>query len=254
MKWCGSCRATPAASTPRSCSPCVPRSTSTGRRRRSSGSGSADEAAPAGPRPSRSPSASWPWSPACSRRTMRVTSRAGAAARASPCCSSPPSPSRVGEWFQISAPGLRGAAPLATASAFGLCFTVEVPEGSYVSYAAAVVIAVTAVSTALGVGARLVARHSVSFVDVTGRLLAVVVVALLYRTAYLGQSAGIAGRRPGPRAMAGRCHHAGHRGRRPARRRGLHLDAAGARQPVGTCSASSSTSSGRRSRCRRRSR
>jgi hypothetical protein len=94
----------------------------------------------------------------------------------------------LGEWFQISAPGLRGAAPLATASAFGLCFTVEVPEGSYVTYSAAVVIAVTAVATAAGVGARLVARHDVRFAEVTGRLVAVVVVALLYRTVHLGQA------------------------------------------------------------------
>ena len=95
----------------------------------------------------------------------------------------------LGEWFQISAPGLRGAAPLATASAFGLCFILEVPEGHYVSYGASVVIAVTAVATAIGVGARLVARHTVSFVEVTGRLVAVVVVALLYRTVHLGQAA-----------------------------------------------------------------
>jgi len=96
----------------------------------------------------------------------------------------------LGEWLQISPPGLRGAAPLATASAFGLCFVVEVPEGHPVTYAAAVVIGVTAVATAVGVGARLVARHSVSFVEVTGRLVAVIVVALLYRTVHLGQAPG----------------------------------------------------------------
>ncbi|HET8988059.1 MAG TPA: HD domain-containing phosphohydrolase [Humibacillus sp.] len=96
----------------------------------------------------------------------------------------------LGEWLQISAPGLRGAAPLATASAFGLCFIVEIPEGSYVTYAAAVVIAVTAVATAVGVGARLMARHSVSFVEVAGRVVAVVVVAVLYRSVHLGQTAG----------------------------------------------------------------
>ncbi|TQM62312.1 HD-GYP domain-containing protein [Humibacillus xanthopallidus] len=98
----------------------------------------------------------------------------------------------VGEWFQISAPGLRGSAPLATASAFGLCFTVEVPDGGYIAYAAAVVIAVTSVATAIGVGARLAARHAVSFIEVSGRLAAVVVVALLYRNVYLGQSTGAA--------------------------------------------------------------
>jgi hypothetical protein len=96
----------------------------------------------------------------------------------------------LGEWLQISPPGLRGAAPLATASAFGLCFVVEVPEGHPVTFAAAVVIGVTAVATAVGVAARLVARHSVSFVEVTGRLVAVIVVALLYRTVHLGQAPG----------------------------------------------------------------
>jgi hypothetical protein len=98
----------------------------------------------------------------------------------------------VGEWFQISAPGLRGSAPLATASAFGLSFTVELPEGGLVAYTAAVVIAVTAVATALGVGARIAARHSVSFIDVSGRLAAVVVVALLYRNVHLGQDDSVA--------------------------------------------------------------
>jgi hypothetical protein len=98
----------------------------------------------------------------------------------------------LGEWFQISPPGLRGSAPLATASAFGLSFTIEVPDERYVAYTAAVVIAVTAVATAFGVGARLAARHSVSFIDVSGRLAAVAVVALLYRNADFGQAAGAA--------------------------------------------------------------
>jgi hypothetical protein len=91
----------------------------------------------------------------------------------------------VGEWFQISAPGLRSSAPLATASAFGLCFTVELPDGGYIASGAAVVIAVTSVATAIGVGARLLARHAVSFIDVSGRLAAVVVAALLYRNVHL---------------------------------------------------------------------
>ena len=103
----------------------------------------------------------------------------------------------LGEWLQISAPGLRGAAPLATASAFGLCFIIEVPESQPITYAAAVVIGVTAAATAVGVGARLVARHDVSFVEVTGRLVAVVVVALLYRTVHLGQAPGSSVADPG---------------------------------------------------------
>ena len=104
----------------------------------------------------------------------------------------------LGEWFQISAPGLRGAAPLATASAFGLCFTVEVPGGMVVPYSAAVVIAVTAAATAVGVGARLVARHPVVFVEVAGRLVAVVVVAVLYRAVHLGQAPAVPGSSDSP--------------------------------------------------------
>jgi hypothetical protein len=96
----------------------------------------------------------------------------------------------LGEWFQLSAPGFRGSAPIASAAAFGLAFTAEVPEGRYVTYAAAFVVAVTGVSMALGAGARLLAGHTVSFVETTGRLVAVAVVAVLYRTVHLGQEPG----------------------------------------------------------------
>ncbi|MGW5241393.1 HD-GYP domain-containing protein [Monashia sp. NPDC004114] len=98
----------------------------------------------------------------------------------------------LGEWFQLSAPGLRGAAPIATAAAFGLAFTVEVPEGHFVTYAAALVVAATGVSMGLGAGARLLAGRPVSFVETAGRFVAVGVVAVLYRTLYLGQEPGTA--------------------------------------------------------------
>ena len=96
----------------------------------------------------------------------------------------------LGEWFQLSAPGLRGSAPIATAAAFGLAFTVEVPEGHFVTYAAALVIAATGVSMGLGAGARLLAARPVSFVETAGRFVAVAVVAVLYRGVHLGQEPG----------------------------------------------------------------
>jgi hypothetical protein len=96
----------------------------------------------------------------------------------------------LGEWFQLSAPGFRGSAPIATAAAFGLAFTVEVPQGHFVTYAAGFVLAATAVSMALGAGARILAGRDVSFVETTGRFVAVAVVAILYRTVHLGQQPG----------------------------------------------------------------
>ncbi len=64
------------------------------------------------------------------------------------------------------------------------------PEGHFVDFAAAVVVAVTAVATTIGVGARLLTGHEVSMLGVAGRLVAVAVVAVLYRTVHLGQAAG----------------------------------------------------------------
>ena len=96
----------------------------------------------------------------------------------------------VGEWFQLSAPGLRGAAPIATATAFALCFTVEIPTGSFVTFAAAVVVAATTIATMTGVGARVLAGSPVRLVEVAGRLVAVVTVAVLYRSVVLSQAAG----------------------------------------------------------------
>ena len=96
----------------------------------------------------------------------------------------------LGEWFQLSAPGFRGSAPIASAAAFGLAFATEVPEGTHLTFATPFVVAVTALSMALGAGARMLAGRSVSIVETAGRFVSVVVVAVLYRTIHLGQVPG----------------------------------------------------------------
>jgi hypothetical protein len=96
----------------------------------------------------------------------------------------------LGEWFQLSAPGFRGSAPIATAAAFGLAFATEVPEGNALTFSTPFVLAVTAVSMAAGAGARALAGRGVSLVETAGRFVAVSVAALLYRTAHLGQVPG----------------------------------------------------------------
>ncbi len=96
----------------------------------------------------------------------------------------------LGEWFQLSAPGFRGSAPIATAAALAFAFAVQVGPTLELAYSTPFVLAVTAVSMALGAGARLLGGRDVSLVETTGRFLAVVVAALLYRTGHLGQRPG----------------------------------------------------------------
>jgi hypothetical protein len=96
----------------------------------------------------------------------------------------------VGEWFRVSAPGFRESAPTGTAAAFGLVFAVEVPEGARVTYGALVVIAVTGLAMALGTLARRLAGLEVRATETVGRFVAVVVVAVLYRSVHLGQRSG----------------------------------------------------------------
>jgi hypothetical protein len=97
----------------------------------------------------------------------------------------------VGEWFQLSAPGVRGAAPLAAASAFALCFTVQMSNGVGFTFGAPVVIATTAAATTVGLAARLLAGMPVRLVEMAGRVVAVAVVAVLYRSVHLGQMPGL---------------------------------------------------------------
>jgi hypothetical protein len=96
----------------------------------------------------------------------------------------------LGECFRVSVPGFRESAPTGTAAAFGLVFAVEVPEGNRVSYAAFVVIAVTGIAMALGTIARRLAGLEVRATETVGRFVAVVVVALLYRSVHLEQRTG----------------------------------------------------------------
>ncbi len=96
----------------------------------------------------------------------------------------------LGEWFRLSAPGFRGSAPIATAAAFGLALTTEVPAGHFVGYGAAFVLAVTAVAMVIATATRVLAGREVSLVETTGRFVATAVVTVVYRNVYLGQSPG----------------------------------------------------------------
>jgi hypothetical protein len=96
----------------------------------------------------------------------------------------------LGEWFHLSAPGFRGSAPIAMAAAFGLALTTEVPGGQFVAYGTAFVVAVTSLAMAVGTVTRVLSGRDVSIVETTGRLVAITVVAVLYRGLHLGQQPG----------------------------------------------------------------
>ncbi|MEW1953931.1 HD domain-containing phosphohydrolase [Terrabacter sp. NPDC080008] len=96
----------------------------------------------------------------------------------------------AGEWIHISAPGFREAAPMSMAAAFGLALTTRLPGGIQLPYGAPAVLAVTAVSMALGTIVLVAARRDTSLVDTLGRFVAIVVVAIGYRFVVLGQGAG----------------------------------------------------------------
>lgn len=93
----------------------------------------------------------------------------------------------LGEYFALAAPGLRGSAPISLAAAFGLCFVVEMPAKNLLAYGSTTVIAVSGTAMALGMAVRRAVGRSISVVEGIGRFAAVAVVALLYRTAHLGQ-------------------------------------------------------------------
>ncbi len=100
----------------------------------------------------------------------------------------------LGEFFALSAPGLRGSAPISMAAAFGLCFVVDLPETQRLPYGALVIIAVSGTAMAIGLALRRASGRPASTVESTGRFVAVVVAALLYRTLYLRQE----GQSPAP--------------------------------------------------------
>ena len=94
----------------------------------------------------------------------------------------------LGECFALSAPGLRGSAPISMATAFGLCFVIEMLDGYRPPYGAPVVIAVSGSAMAIGLALRRASGRRVSVVESTGRFVAVVVAAVLYRTMHLQQA------------------------------------------------------------------
>lgn len=96
----------------------------------------------------------------------------------------------LGEWLLLSAPGFRGSAPIAMASAFAFALTTEIPAGRFVTYGAAFVVAVTALAMTVGTATRVLAGREANIIETTGRLVAVTVVTLLYRGVHLRQSPG----------------------------------------------------------------
>ncbi|MDN5789723.1 MAG: HD domain-containing protein, partial [Micrococcales bacterium] len=96
----------------------------------------------------------------------------------------------IGEFWSLNAAGFRESAPAATAAAFGLAFTLEASEGFWIPYAADVVIAVAGVAMALGVSARYLTGRPVHPVGIIGRLVAIVIVVLLYRAVHIPQPVG----------------------------------------------------------------
>lgn len=98
----------------------------------------------------------------------------------------------IGEFFPLAASGLRGSAPISMAAAFGLCFVIDVWGVGRLPYGSAVVIAVTGTALAIGLALRRVSGRPTSVVESTGRFVAVVVAALLYRTVHLRQALGSA--------------------------------------------------------------
>ncbi|MEO5743177.1 MAG: HD domain-containing phosphohydrolase [Terracoccus sp.] len=107
----------------------------------------------------------------------------------------------LGELFTLSAPGLRGSAPISMAAALGLCFVVNLHETGPLPYGAVVIIAVSGTSMAIGLALRRASGRPASTVESTGRFVAVVVAALIYHTVYLGPSSALDGE-PSPRKLA----------------------------------------------------
>lgn len=94
----------------------------------------------------------------------------------------------LGECLALSPPGLRGSAPISLAAAFGLCFVVQMPARNPLSYGTATVVATAGTAMAVGIALRRASGRTISPLEGIGRFCAVVVVAILYRWAHLGQS------------------------------------------------------------------
>ncbi|WP_347350276.1 HD domain-containing phosphohydrolase [Intrasporangium sp.] len=96
----------------------------------------------------------------------------------------------AGEWFRLSAPGLRPSAPIASAAAFGLAFITEIPAGHVVAYSWTTVLLVGGAALAAGSFAGRLAGTDVGLLELAGRFASLVVVTLLYRVVYLGEGPG----------------------------------------------------------------
>lgn len=88
----------------------------------------------------------------------------------------------AGELMRIGGMGSRGVSPVAMAAALGMALATELPEGSRLSYGAAVVICMTAAGMVTGVGLlRWIRGGRVSFSGYAIRLLMVAFVAVCFR-------------------------------------------------------------------------
>ncbi|MDN5796111.1 MAG: metal-dependent phosphohydrolase [Intrasporangium sp.] len=96
----------------------------------------------------------------------------------------------AGEWYRLSAPGLRATTPIASAAGFGFAFTTEIPAGHVVGYSWAVILLVGGAAMAAGSLARWLAEGEIEALELLGRFAALVVATLLYRVVYLGEGPG----------------------------------------------------------------
>ncbi|MEO7753044.1 MAG: HD domain-containing phosphohydrolase [Terracoccus sp.] len=98
----------------------------------------------------------------------------------------------LGEFFQLSAPGYRGSAPIASAAALGLAYAVEVPANHRVAYASSFVLLVIGGSMTLAALARYAVGQDIRLHEMVGRFVAVTVATVVYRSIHLGQQPGTA--------------------------------------------------------------
>jgi hypothetical protein len=89
----------------------------------------------------------------------------------------------IGEMFRVTLPGRRRTAPLATAAALAFAMTVNLaPEMSAV-YGASLVVAVAAVAMAVGLIPNVLRARPVHLPDLSNRLIAIALAAVLFRVA-----------------------------------------------------------------------
>ena len=87
----------------------------------------------------------------------------------------------IGEIFQVTLPGSRRTAPMATAAALAFAMTVDSAQGPSADYRGALVVAVTAVAMAVALIPNVIRRRRVHLPDLANRLIGIAVAALLFR-------------------------------------------------------------------------